>query len=479
MTQKNAIVWFRQDLRLADNPALNAALDAGHAVIPVYILDDENAAEWKLGGATRWWLHQSLTSLQDDLREHLIIRQGDAASVIQALIEDTGAVAVYWNRCYEPWRIKRDEAIKSGLKDNGIDVESFDGSMLWEPWQVLKDDETPYRVFTPYYRKGCAKSEPRKPLDRPDRITYGDHDAVMGHVDDLALMPDIQWYDGMAAFWDVGEDAAHKRLQDFLEGGLKGYKDDRNRPDMENVSRMSPYLRHGEISPNQVWHIAKEYAAANNIPDKDIDHYCSELGWREFSYYLLFHFPKITWDNLQDKFDDFPWDESDSEELKRWQDGQTGIPIVDAGMRQLYETGWMHNRVRMIVGSLLVKNLLIHWHKGEEWFWDTLVDADLASNSASWQWVAGSGADAAPYFRIFNPLLQGEKFDPNGDYVRRYVPELKDMPKEFIHKPWEAGPLILQSAGVKLGEDYPEPIVDLKESRERALDALQSTKQSD
>jgi len=248
---------------------------------------------------------------------------------------------------------------------------------------------------------------------------------------------------------------------------------------MENVSRMSPYLRHGEISPNQVWHIAKEYAAANNIPDKDIDHYCSELGWREFSYYLLFHFPKITWDNLQDKFDDFPWDESDSEELKRWQDGQTGIPIVDAGMRQLYETGWMHNRVRMIVGSLLVKNLLIHWHKGEEWFWDTLVDADLASNSASWQWVAGSGADASPYFRIFNPLLQGEKFDPNGDYVRRYVPELKDMPKEFIHKPWEAGPLILQSAGVKLGEDYPEPIVDLKESRERALDALQSTKQSD
>lgn len=475
--QKTALVWFRQDLRLSDNPALLHAVEQGYAVTPVFILDDGAADEWARGGASRWWLHQSLTALNASLDGHMVFRKGDAAQIIPQLIRECGAQAVFWNRCYEPWRIARDKDIKQSLIDDGVVVDTFNASLLWEPWTTLKDDGTPYKVFTPYYRKKCLTIEPPAPRAAPEAIEFGAPAACNAGLDALGLMPDIEWYTDMAAFWQPGEAGAHERLAAFLEDGLKGYKEDRNRPDMENVSRLSPFLHNGEISPREVWHNAKAYAEVNGTPSSDIDHFCSELGWREFSYYLLYHFPDITWENLQKKFDAFPWDDNKSEELERWQRGQTGIPIVDAGMRQLYQTGWMHNRVRMIVASLLVKNLLIHWHQGEEWFWDTLVDADLASNSASWQWVAGSGADAAPYFRIFNPLTQGEKFDPRGDYVRKYVPELKDMPQEFIHKPWEAGPLILQAAGVKLGDNYPMPIVDLKESRQRALKALESTKQ--
>lgn len=479
MTQKTALIWFRQDLRLKDNPALHYATTNGYAVIPVYILDDESAAQWKMGGASRWWLHQSLQSLNSDLREHMIFRAGKADDVLSELIKGTAADAVFWNRCYEPWRVKRDKDIKQSLKDDSIEVETFNGSLLWEPWEILKDDGTPYRVFTPYYRKGCLKKkEPRNPMPRSERITYADHGADTGKLDDLELIPSIKWYEQMETFWTPGEDGAHARLETFLEDGFKGYKEDRNRPDRENVSRISPHIHFGEISPHQVWDTIRAYGEINSIPEKDVDCYCSELGWREFSYYLLYHFPHITWENFQPKFNNFPWNAQESQDLERWQKGQTGIPIVDAGMRQLWQTGWMHNRVRMIVGSLLVKNLLIHWHRGEEWFWDTLVDADLASNSASWQWVAGSGADAAPYFRIFNPLTQGEKFDPEGEYVREFVPELKNMPKQYIHKPWEAGPLILKEAGVELGKDYPEPIVDLKASRERALKAFETTKKA-
>ena len=479
MTQKTALIWFRQDLRLSDNPALCHALENGYAIIPVYILDDDNAGQWKRGGASRWWLHQSLQSLNKDLREHLVFRVGKADEVLPELIGDTGAQAVFWNRCYEPWRIKRDEGIKAGLKDNGLECATFNGSLLWEPWEVSKDDGTPYRVFTPYYRKGCLKiRDPEEPLERPERISYAGHTADKGSLDDLKLMPKIKWYEDMDALWSPGEDGAHTRLKAFLEDGLNDYKQGRDRPDKDFVSRLSPHLHNGEISPRQVWYEAKTYAAANSVSEKNIDHFCSELGWREFSYYLLYHFPHITWENFQEKFNDFPWKAQDSADLERWRRGQTGIPIVDAGMRQLWKTGWMHNRVRMIVASLLVKNMLIHWHRGEEWFWDCLVDADLASNSASWQWVAGSGADAAPYFRIFNPLTQGEKFDPEGDYVREYVPELSKMPKKYIHKPWDTPSDILENAGVTLGDSYPEPIVDLKQSREEALEAFQSIKKS-
>jgi len=478
MKNKTALLWFRQDLRLADNPALTHAINSGYNIIPIYILDDDNAAEWKLGGAARWWLHQSLTALNETLGGNLLLRAGNADEIIPAILNETQIDAVFWNRCYEPWRIKRDEAIKAGLKDNGITCKTFNASLLWEPWEILKQDGTPYKVFTPFYRKGCLNvREPALPLPAPEVIHYAAHSLKTGNVDNLSLMPTIAWYHDMTALWEPGEAGALARMKSFLAKGLNGYKEERNRPDKENVSRLSPFLKHGEISPRQIWYEAIAAKEAQGISTKDLDHFHSELGWREFSYYLLYHFPQITWENFQPKFNAFPWDDSDSDALLAWQKGQTGIPIVDAGMRQLYKTGWMHNRVRMIVGSLLVKNLLIHWHKGEEWFWDTLVDADLASNSASWQWIAGSGADAAPYFRIFNPLTQGEKFDPNGDYVREFVPELKDMPKEYIHKPWEAGPLILQSAGVKLGETYPAPIVDLKSSRARALEAFQVTKQ--
>ena len=470
MTQKAAIVWFRQDLRLADNPALTQALEDGYAVIPVYILDDDHAGQWKMGGASRWWLYQSLTALNGHLREHMVFRLGKADEILPDIIQDTGAQAVYWNRCYEPWRIKRDEAIKAGLKDNGLEAESFNGLLLWEPWTIKNQQGLPYKVFTPYYRKGCLKAKPPEaPLSRPERITYADHGCNKGALDDLNLMPSIQWYKDMEAFWTPGEDGAHERLQTFLENGFHHYKAGRDTPGDDHTSRLSPHLHFGEISPREAWHAAQDYGRANSVSEQNIDCFCSELGWREFSYYLLYHFPHITWENFQEKFNDFPWSAQDSEDLERWRRGKTGIPIVDAGMRQLWQTGWMHNRVRMIVGSLLVKNMLIHWHRGEEWFWDCLVDADLASNSASWQWIAGCGADAAPYFRIFNPVTQGEKFDPDGHYVREFVPELRDLDTKYIHKPWEATPP---------PADYPAPIVDLKESRAAALKAFESTKQS-
>ena len=469
MTQKTALLWFRQDLRLSDNPALNHALDHGYRIIPVYILDDEHAGQWKRGGASRWWLHQSLKALNMDLEQEIVFRTGKADDIIPQLIKDTEASAVLWNRCYEPWRIARDKDIKQTLKKQDIVVETFNASLLWEPWSVLKDDGTPYKVFTPFYRKGCLKTQPPEPLCKPNDIHFAAHNTPKGSLDDLALMPKIEWYGHMEAAWSPGEAGAHDRLHSFLESGLARYKEGRDRPDKDYVSRLSPHLHNGEISPREVWYLAKAYASTNAIYEKDIDHFCSELGWREFSYYLLYHFPHITWDNLQTRFDDFPWSEENSADLKRWQNGQTGIPIVDAGMRQLYQEGWMHNRVRMIVGSLLVKNLLIHWRKGEEWFWDTLVDADLASNSASWQWIAGSGADAAPYFRIFNPVTQGEKFDPDGAYVRKYVPELTEFDTKYIHKPWDSP---------NPPANYPAPVVDLKESRARALEAFQSTKKS-
>jgi len=408
------ILWFRQDLRLSDNPALNAAVEVGD-ILPIYILDDDNSGDHAMGGASRWWLHQSLSALDQDLGGHLRCFTGNPLDVLTDLITQTGAQGVYWNRCYEPWRIARDKDIKAALKARDFDVRSFNGSLLWEPHEALKDDGTPYKVFTPFYRKGCLKraGEPRGPMLRPDRIDCYMLDGADTSIESLGLMPNIQWYDGMAAEWTPGEAGAQARLQTFLTEGLRGYKEDRNRPDLQNVSRLSAHLHYGEISPHTVWHESKVAEAAQSV-EKDADHFRSELGWREFSNSLLYHFPDLPTKNLQTKFDRFPWRDDDQEMLKRWQFGQTGYPMVDAGMRELYETGWMHNRVRMIVGSFLVKHLRLHWHHGERWFWDTLVDADLANNAASWQWIAGCGADAAPYFRIFNPITQATKFDPNG-----------------------------------------------------------------
>jgi deoxyribodipyrimidine photo-lyase len=474
--KKPVIFWFRQDLRLADNPGLSEAAKAGE-VIPVYILDDDTASEWKMGGASRWWLHHALNDLNDALDGHLVVLQGPAKEQITELAKNTDAQAVYWNRCYEPWRIARDKEIKTSLKSMDIHVDSFNGSLLWEPWTVTKQDGTPYKVFTPYYRKGCLKSTaPREPIEAP-KLQYASHSVKGQSIDSLALIPDIPWYKEMEASWTPTEAGARKQLGHFLNHGLPLYKQGRDEPAKEATSKLSPYLHFGQISPNTAWYSALEAAAAHKQDDSNLDTFLSELGWREFSYYLLYHQPEIVWHNLQEKFNRFPWKAQQSNELEAWQKGQTGYPIIDAGMRELWQTGYMHNRVRMIVGSFLVKNLLHHWHLGEQWFWDTLLDADLASNSASWQWIAGCGADAAPYFRIFNPMLQGEKFDKHGDYIRTYVPELSQLPDKYIHKPWEAPSDTLKSAGVTLGKEYPKPIVDLKASRQRALDALSSIKE--
>lgn len=463
------IHWFRQDLRLADNPALFEAVKAGR-VFPVYILDDENAGEHKMGGASRVWLHHALKSLNKLLGGKLRVFKGNAKNIIPKIIEDSGATSIYWNRCYEPWRTKRDKEIKELLETKEVNVNIHNGSLLWEPWQNLKDNGDPYKVFTPYYKKAYKTQNPRYPLAKPEIINFASIDVTYNKIDYLNLLPSKDWLNNLIGCWDISENGAVKRLHDFLENGIGDYKEGRNFPAKNNNSRLSPYLHFGQISPNQVWHAVRFHNLNANI-----ENFCLELGWREFSFNLLYYFPNLPKKNLQPKFDQFPWN-NNYEYLDKWQQGQTGYPIVEAGMRELWQTGFMHNRVRMIVGSFLVKNLLIHWHEGERWFWDCLVDADLASNSASWQWIAGCGADAAPYFRVFNPTTQGERFDTEGEYTKKYVPELAKLPNEYLFKPWEAPEGVLKTAGVKLGKTYPMPIVDIKNSREAALAAYSSIK---
>ena len=453
------LFWFRQDLRISDNPGLFEAAKKSE-VLPVYILDDSAAGEFKMGGASRWWLHHSLKSLDHSLGGKLNIYSGNSQEILTQLVAQYDLGGVYWNRCYEPWRIRDDSQIKKELKT--VECKSFNGSLLWEPFEIVKSDGTPYKVFTPFYKKGCLQApSPREALFEPDLHIIGE-----GIKKDLDLLPHIKWDEQF--FWNIGEKGALERLNAFLDNGLNGYKEGRNYPSKTNVSRLSPHLHFGEISPNQVWYKAKQ-----SLQGADLDHFLSELGWREFSYSLLYHFPQLPSKNFQEKFDYFPWGENGMF-LNAWKKGQTGYPIVDAGMRELWQTGYMHNRVRMIVGSFLVKNLLLHWHHGAAWFWDCLVDADLASNSASWQWVAGSGADAAPYFRIFNPVLQGEKFDPEGSYTKRFVPELEKMPLKYLFNPWEAPENVLKEAGVVLGVTYPKPIVMMTESRDKALEAFKT-----
>jgi deoxyribodipyrimidine photo-lyase len=444
--------------------------------LPVFILDSNCPEHFQIGGASRWWLHHSLTELNKSLDGKLHIVKGDAALVIRDLAEQYHIKQVVWNRCYEPWQISRDTKLKDALSASGIDVKSFNSHLLWEPWQVLKKDETPYKVFTPYYRRGClSKTAPRMPIKAPTKLDIKHIPEIDQGLEALDLMPDVNWHSDIEKLWKPGEQGAAQLLSDFLPRGAKDYKNKRDFPDLGATSKLSPHLHFGEISPNQIWYAGID-ALNGNSEDVGLDCYLSELGWREFSHYLLYHFPHIPKKNFSAKFEHFPW-RSDTESLVAWQRGKTGIPIVDAGMRELWQTGTMHNRVRMVVGSFLVKNLLIDWREGERWFWDCLLDADLAANSASWQWIAGTGADAAPYFRIFNPVTQGQRFDAKGDYVKRYCPELSKMPDKFIHNPWEAPQNILDYAGVKLGHNYPKPLVDLKISRQRALDALAQSKQ--
>lgn len=474
----HCILWFRQDLRLADNPALIEAARSGLKIIPVFIRDDAAAGDWKAGGATRWWLHHSLKALNASLDGTMIFAKGNAEELIPEIARQHDVKAVFWNRCYEPWRIKRDKRIKETLFTSGIKAESFNASLLWEPWDVLKKDGTPYKVFTPFFRNGCrGAAQPPEPKARPKKIDLHQPAKDLPAIDTLELLPrkpEPRWDHKMEAYWHIGETGARKRLNEFLADELAGYKEGRNYPSRANVSRLSPHLHFGEISPREVWY-ASQHSGLEQKQETDLDTFHSELGWREFSHSLLYHFPSLPRKALQSRFDAFPWARATASVLEKWQQGQTGYPIVDAGMRELWETGYMHNRVRMVVGSFLVKHLRLHWHHGEDWFWDCLVDADLANNSASWQWIAGCGADAAPYFRVFNPVTQGEKFDPKGEYVRRWCPELSRLPDSLIHKPWEAPPMILAQAGVTLGRTYPAPMVDHKEARSAALAAFKAT----
>lgn len=465
-----AIVWFRRDLRLADNPALTKAVETG-SVLPVYIFDENDSDQPPRGSASSVWLHHSLENLNRSLGGKLLFFRGDPRQVLPALASAVGATHVFWNRCYTPHRVTIDERIKSQLQTNGVEVKSFNGSLLWEPWQVTKPDGSPYKVFTPFYRKGCLNAEtPRETLPAPASINFAEVATQSAALEALDLVPRKPWANEVIKGWKVGEEGARAAWGTFVDHGLDGYKTGRNFPNKPNVSRLSPHLAFGEVSPHQIW-----AALAYQKDSEDVAHFRSELAWREFSYYLLFHFDGFAVENFNAKFDRFSW-AFDSAGFEKWRHGETGIPIVDAGMRELWQTGYMHNRVRMIVASFLTKNLLLDWRLGAEWFEFCLFDADRANNRASWQWVAGCGADAAPYFRIFNPVTQSEKFDAAGDYVRRFVPEIAALPDNFLAKPFEAPHEILRQAGIELGRDYPLPIVDLKQSRSRALDAFAALK---
>ena len=474
-----AIVCFRDDFRVQDNPALWHAADSGRPLVALYVHDSVSEGLRELGGAQKWWLHHALQNLDGDLEAlglKLVIRSGPADDVLKEVVDETGAAVVYWNRRYVgAAEMEIDKATKAWLQECGVAVETFRASLLHEPQKLLTGSNTPYKVYSPFWRALEELGEPREPFGKPEKLNGAEKLPESEKLEDLQLLPTRpDWAGGLREAWNVSEAGAEETLSDFLENGLSGYAQGRDRPDQDHVSRLSPYLRFGLISPYQVWHRVRQSEA----PKRDIQKFLKELAWREFSYHLLFHFPKIGWKNFNERFDEFPWRE-EGEKLKNWQKGHTGYPIVDAGMRELWQTGYMHNRVRMVVASFLVKHLLIHWRRGEEWFWDTLVDGDPANNTASWQWVAGSGADAAPYFRIFNPILQGKKFDPNGAYVRKWVPEIAELPDQHIHTPWEAPDSVRKEAGLKLGEDYPVPVVEHSQARERALSAFKKTKKEE
>ena len=455
-----ALVWLRRDLRLADNPALQAAIESGHTPVPVYVHAPAEEAPWEPGTATRWWLHRSLQALSSELRalgSSLVLRRGGTLDQLNDLIEASGAVAVYWNRLYDPVLTQRDSQIKESLRTRGVHAQSFAAQLIAEPWEIRNGSGEPYRVFTPFWRTLKQRLPLPAPLSAPRSLPA--HGQSGCELAQLELLPRIPWDQGLAQAWTPGTIGATEALETFVDAALENYAQGRDRPDHPGTSRLSPHLHFGEISPRQLCQRLLQHATPGQ--QELVEPWLRQLGWRDFGHHLLYHFPHTSEQPLQSSFAQFDWAEVDDARLAAWQRGRTGIPIVDAGMRELWTTGWMHNRVRMIVASLLTKNLRYHWLHGARWFWDTLVDADLANNTQGWQWTAGSGADAAPYFRIFNPIAQGERFDPDGSYVKRYVPELAHLPAAHIHQPWSVG-------GVR---GYPKPIVDLKTTREAALAA--------
>jgi len=469
----SCLVWLRLDLRLGDNPALFEAIKAGDPVIPVYIHDPESEGKWRHGSASHWWLQQSLEKLSKSLESvgsKLILRRGDSQRELNKLIQETRAEKVFWNRRYEPEVVARDKKIKDALKVAGIDAQSFNGSLLTEPWTIQTGGKTPFKVFTPYWNKCVATGDPDAPISAPKKILAPSAWPKSCALKEFALIPSIKWYDGFTREWRPGESGAQEELDLFLNKNVIQYLSGRDIPSIRATSRLSPHLHFGEISPRQIWHAVQKKSAKTKTVGwiKQSEGFVRQLYWREFAYHLLYHFPQTTDHPLRKEFEKFEW-KKDIKSLKAWQQGKTGYPIVDAGMRELWHTGWMHNRVRMIVASFLIKDLVIDWKEGARWFWDTLVDADLANNTLGWQWVAGCGADAAPYFRIFNPFTQGEKFDGEGAYVRRWIPEIANVPNKWIHRPWEAPAEVLKTAGIELGKNYPRPLVDHAHARKLAL----------
>lgn len=471
-TEPPVILWFRRDLRLQDNPALTAAAEAGRRIIPLYILDTAGS-ERPMGAASRWWLDKSLSALDGALRERgsrLILRAGDPEAVLRQMVEETGADHLFMNRLFEPDAFARDADIAHALKDEGVTCRGFNGSLLSKPGDIRTGQGGPYKVFTPFLKALLAQMELRPHTTGPRAVSSPT--VKSESLSDWDLHPTKpDWSKGFD--WTPGEAGAGDALSAFIKRGLQTYNKGRDHPAQPGASRLSPHLHWGEIAP---WRVV-ERVRASDTPQAQIDKFVSELAWRDFSAQLLHAFPQITDTAFRPEYDQMPWRE-DARGLKAWKTGQTGYPIVDAGLRQLWTTGWMHNRVRMIVASFLVKDLLIDWRKGEAWFWDTLVDADLGNNVQNWQWVAGSGADAAPYFRVYNPVSQGQKFDADGQYVRRWIPELKRLPDKWLHQPWAAPGEVLDQAGVRLGRDYPRPILDHAEARDRALDALKTVSRS-
>ena len=460
-----AICLFFKDLRLSDHMPMHTAHRMGYDIVPVFILSEKEEKPWQLGAASAWWLHHSLKDLSNSFKQkgsRLILRQGDYLVCIKKLIEETKAQIVLWHTRVDPSFREFEQKLESQLKQMGVKTQKFFDSLLFTPGDVLNGKQEPYQVFTPFYKACLKMPPPRAPIAEPTSLPSVSTHIHSLEVDELGLLPEIPWDKEFYSLWHPGEKHAKERLKNFLASAVGDYKEKRDYPSIDATSRLSPHLHFGEISPFQIWHAAAKGAERTEA-------YTRQLIWREFAHHMLYFFSDTDLHPLRKEFSHFPW-KKDTHLLHLWQKGMTGYPIVDAGMRQLWRLGWMHNRLRMIVGSFLVKDLFLPWQEGAKWFWDTLVDADLSNNSFGWQWVAGCGADAAPYFRIFNPITQAERFDPEGIYVRAFVPELKDLPNEWIHRPWMAPPEVLRAAGVTLGKTYPQPIVCHDTARKLALE---------
>jgi deoxyribodipyrimidine photo-lyase len=479
MDGQPVIMWFRRDLRLADNSALSAAAKSRKPVLALYVFDDVSPGAHAMGAAQRWWLHCSLTALAAELAVFgitLILRKGIASDVLGQIAGECGASALFFTRDYDPWARNLEADLPAKVH---IPIHAHDGQLLFAPDGIRSGSGKPYKIFTPFSQRCRSAPEPPVGIERPGDLIPFTPPIKSDLLADWNLQPTRpDWSKGLQDHWTPGEMGAQEKLGAFLRGALSEYASARDRPDIEGTSRLSPHLHFGEISPTQCWHATRHtLQSLGEEGGASGEKFIQELLWREFAAHMLVHWPNLPDEALNPTYGHFPW-RDDPQSFERWCRGMTGFPIVDAGMRQLWHTGWMHNRVRMIAASFLIKNLLVDWRKGAAWFHDTLVDLDLASNSAGWQWVAGCGTDAAPFFRIFNPVLQGKKFDPDGTYVRRWIPELSPLPASKIHHPWKVSPGELTAANIMLGETYPLPIVDHKSARHRALEALRERPRS-